>query len=297
MAAASAVWKPRNILLAVGSARGDDRAVDRAVQLAGQSNAVLTLLHVTESSADGREASVDKRTQSMRREIAGHPQLKEVRSDLQVVAGEPVEQILAQAKLLNSDLIVMGVGHHDNLQKRLLGSTIDRVIRTATVPVLSVRSRAFVRYDSILVLSDFSPPSQAALERAVTVQPDSTVTVLHVCEAIPTVMAEDKLEALKAELNGKLADTVRDAMNAKSVATEMNGSSIVTALEFGNPIDVIEAYVAANHPQLVVVGTHGRTGFLRAALGSVAEKLLGILPCDVLVVGPPVEARVEESSC
>lgn len=287
MAAASAVWKPRNILLAVGSVRGDDRAVDRAVQLARQSNASLTLLHVTESSA---EFSVDKLIDSMRREITGHPQLNEVRSDLQVAVGDPVEQILAQAEQLNSDLIVMGVGHHDNLHKRLLGSTIDRVIRTATVPVLSVRSRAFVKYDSILVLTDFSPPSQTALEMAVALRADGTVMVLHVCEAIPAVMVEDKLEALQAELNGKLADTVRDAMNARSAVTEKDGSSINTALEFGNPIDVIEAYVEAKHPQLVVVGTHGRTGFMRAALGSVAEKLLRILPCDVLVVGPPGDA-------
>lgn len=105
-----------------------------------------------------------------------------------------------------------------------------------------------------------------------------------------TVMAEDKLEALKVELMDKLTDTVRQSSNASGGA-EMNNSKIVKALEFGVPINVIKHHVADSQPQLVVVGTHGRTGFLRAVLGSVAERLLRILPCDVLIVGSPDQTQ------
>jgi universal stress protein E len=290
VAAISAIGTPKSFLLAISSARGDDRAVDRAFQLAAQWNAVLTILHVIDSTAHGRTGKKlfpDEILESISREFAEHPHSKGLRTDLQVVSGDPAEQILIKSKQMKPDMIVMGVGHHDSLEKRFLGSTIHRVIRAATVPVLSVRSRAFATYESILILTDFSPPSQRALATVMAFNLGRSGTVLHVCEAISTVMAEDKLEALKAELAGKLTDTVHKAMTASSIDTKMQESKFVTALEFGDPINVVEHDVADSQPQLVVVGTHGRTGFLRAVLGSVAENFLRTLPCDVLVVGSP----------
>jgi nucleotide-binding universal stress UspA family protein len=142
-----------------------------------------------------------------------------------------------------------------------------------------------------LVLTDFSPPSQRAVETAIAFNPDSNVTVLHVCDAMPTVMGEDKLEILRNELSAKLTGTVCNGKNASNGGSKKQGCKIDTALEFGDTLNVIEYYVADNQPQLVVVGTHGRTGFMRAVLGSVAENLLKILPCDVLVVGSPDEAK------
>lgn len=294
MAAASESNTPKSILLAISSARGDDRAVDRAFQLAAQWNASLSILHSINDSArerTGHKLSTNDLLDTISKEFDQHPHSKGLGTDLQVVSGDPAEQILIKSKQMKPDMIVMGVGHHDNLQKKFLGSTIDRVIRAATVPVLSVRSRAFATYESILVLTDFSPPSQRALNTAFAFNPSRTATVLHVCEANPTVMADNKQADLKAELTGKLKDTLRKAASASSGGTEMQNSKFLTALEFGNPINVIEYYVADNQPQLVVVGTHGRTGFLRAVLGSVAERLLRILPCDVLVVGSPDKAK------
>jgi nucleotide-binding universal stress UspA family protein len=46
-------------------------------------------------------------------------------------------------------------------------------------------------------------------------------------------------------------------------------------------------HVENQWPDLVVTGTHGRTGFQQAEIGSVTERLLHVLPCDVLAVRPP----------
>ena len=114
MVATSARPTPRSILLAVGSARGDERAVERAFQLTKQWNASLTILHVVDSSAGGQNLTTDEIRDLMSREFAEHPQSKGFHSDLQVARGDPVEQLLIKLKQLNSDMIVMGVGHHDN---------------------------------------------------------------------------------------------------------------------------------------------------------------------------------------
>ncbi|MCY1304738.1 Universal stress protein family protein [compost metagenome] len=55
-------------------------------------------------------------------------------------------------------------------------------------------------------------------------------------------------------------------------------------LECGQPETVLSEYSFNHRSDLVVTGTHGRTGILRTAIGSVAERLLESLPSDVLIV-------------
>lgn len=67
---------PKNILLAISSARGDDRAVDRGLQLAGQWSAPLTILHVTDNAArqrTGRNRSSDEIFDEITNELSQHP--------------------------------------------------------------------------------------------------------------------------------------------------------------------------------------------------------------------------------
>jgi nucleotide-binding universal stress UspA family protein len=59
------------------------------------------------------------------------------------------------------------------------------------------------------------------------------------------------------------------------------------AVEAGDPVKVIARVVAESHPDLLIMGTHGRGGFERLLLGSVAEKVLRLVGCPVLTVPPP----------
>jgi nucleotide-binding universal stress UspA family protein len=63
-------------------------------------------------------------------------------------------------------------------------------------------------------------------------------------------------------------------------------SNLKTAVETGLPDEGLRHYVERTGTDLAVVGTHGRTGWRRAVLGSVAERLIANLPCDVLAVRP-----------
>ena len=68
---------------------------------------------------------------------------------------------------------------------------------------------------------------------------------------------------------------------------------VVIASAPGAPAEAIVRYAAANKISLVVVGTHGRTGFSRALLGSVAERVVRTAPCPVLTVPPPAAAAAD----
>ncbi len=66
----------------------------------------------------------------------------------------------------HADLIVIGVGESHSLRERILGSTADRVIRAAAMPVLVVRKPTTGAYQKIVVAVDFSQQSAAALREA-----------------------------------------------------------------------------------------------------------------------------------
>jgi universal stress protein A len=62
---------------------------------------------------------------------------------------------------------------------------------------------------------------------------------------------------------------------------------VVTATESGSPAAQIVRYAERHRIDLIVVGTHGRTGVTHALLGSVAERVARLAPCPVLTVPPP----------
>ena len=66
-----------------------------------------------------------------------------------------------------------------------------------------------------------------------------------------------------------------------------SGHELSVASGIGDPEAVVTEFAERNAVDLMVVGTHGRTGIRRAVLGSVAERLIRLLPCDVLAVPSP----------
>lgn len=138
---------------------------------------------------------------------------------------------------------------------------------------------------TILCPIDFSEYSRRALNHAVAIARwyDSSITVLHVYSAAPA--------ALYAPGFPLLESTVLTAADLEQVTA--HARSFVTAAQIGDiPVDVVivEGHVAAEivsrakQTDLLVIGTHGRSGFDRLVLGSVAEKVLRTAECPVLTV-------------
>jgi len=70
----------------------------------------------------------------------------------------------------------------------------------------------------------------------------------------------------------------------RAVAELGAGLDVVAATDSGTPARRITAYARRAGVDLIVMGTHGRTGFSRALLGSVAEAVVRLAPCEVLTV-------------
>jgi nucleotide-binding universal stress UspA family protein len=142
----------------------------------------------------------------------------------------------------------------------------------------------------ILCPTDFSACSARAFEHAVTLTAwyEAALTLVHVLpDAVPAIalgyMAQPRLldpalrEASQANLSSLLALVRRQGLHAEG------------ELRLGRPAAEVARAAQELHADLVVMGTHGRSGFPRWMLGSVTETVLRRAPCPVLTV--PALAR------
>ena len=153
----------------------------------------------------------------------------------------------------------------------------------------------------ILIPTDFSPPARQAEHYAVALAQKfaAELHIVHVVEdpALPVhgsryswAVPDDILPRLleKAEHDLKLAVPTADV--------NMISQSLVRKIKVGHPVNSIIEYATENQIDLIVIGTHGRSGLTHLLLGSSAEKLVRLATCPVLTVHPSGHQFVETSS-
>jgi nucleotide-binding universal stress UspA family protein len=182
------------------------------------------------------------------------------------------------------DLIVMGTHGRTGLKRVLLGAVATQVVRHAPCSVLVVRADGEpAPFTDVLVPVDFSASSQLAVDKAASlVHPGgSGITLLHVVEA-PVKQAGEAFEFQFLRDLDKAAAAALDDVAAKLRAKV--AVPVVTRIRIGYAGAQILALLDDDPSfDLVVTGSHGRTGLKRTLLGSVAEKVVRHAPCPVLV--------------
>jgi nucleotide-binding universal stress UspA family protein len=172
-----------------------------------------------------------------------------------------------------ADLIVVGNRRSSALERLLLGSISERVVRYAHCSVLV--SRASRRTGVILAATDLSDAALPAVSAAIEVarEQKAALTVMHAVEASP---AEGR-DAMTAEWRRKIAASLTKLV-------ERSGLEIVFDVAHGPPADSIVLRAEELGAELIVVGTRGRSGMARLAYGSVAETVARTASCSVLAV-------------
>lgn len=281
------------ILVPTDFSRASDAALSHARMLAGSAGATVHLLHIVDNAflaavlADPRDY-----------ESAAYEQLQQRLSDespggiLAVERSEaPADTITRYARAHNIDLIVMGTHGRGRVAHLLLGSVAEKVARTAPCPVLTMRETPRTpggRRPRILVPTDFSPGSDAALgcAKRIAAKMRGAVCLLHVIEHPATAVtlgselgAPDALEARHEQTENARIELGRRLLDD-------NRSRIVTTADIvcGASAAMISAYAADHAFDMIVMGTHGRTGIAHLLMGSIAESVIRTAPCPVLTV-------------
>lgn len=147
----------------------------------------------------------------------------------------------------------------------------------------------------IVAAIDFSKTSQKALAVATDIAEltGGTLHLVHVIEPIYSAATglyapSESIESLRAE---ELNHAERHLEKLATRARRQLGNVTIQVLE-GVPAPAIAEHARRKKADLLVLGTHGRTGLARALLGSVAEKTLRLATCPVLIV--PASARTTQ---
>jgi nucleotide-binding universal stress UspA family protein len=144
-------------------------------------------------------------------------------------------------------------------------------------------ARTAVRLHNILFATDFSPAAAQAIPyvKMLAKHYDADLVSLHVRPPVVNPMTEPgtwpvDIEAAKAQ----------DAGHRKEVLDTFAGFRAQVLIEEGSIQACLDAAMAKNDTDLVVIGTRGRTGLGKLLMGSVAEEIFRTVSCPVLTVGP-----------
>ena len=144
-----------------------------------------------------------------------------------------------------------------------------------------------IGFKHVLIATDFSNASQQALAYALAIarRYGSSLSIVH---AIPPGPRDPiPLEALPRELNRRQFDA-EEQMKRLGENLRLEDLNYHTLLQQGPVWDVLASVIQRESVDLLVLGTHGRGGLKKLALGSVAEAALRLAPCPVLTIGPQV---------
>jgi len=231
------------------------------------------------------QAVLESGREKLQEFVKNHTQ-SEIQPELVVHHGMAPDSILSFAEAQKADVIVMGTHGHRGYDRLMLGSVTERVMRTASRPVLAVcqpphdstatgkeQSHAHRLY-RILYCTDFSENSDPALNYAMSAaeEYDAELTLLHVLEEVSSPAKTEKAIAAATER----LEILIPPEGSKSL-------KIKTAVRMGKPYRQIIQFAVEAQIDMVAMGVRGRGALDLAVFGSTTYRVLQLGPCPVLV--------------
>ncbi len=282
------------LLLATQNMHLDEGAIREAIMLAKICSGRLYAISVVETNP---EFEVYAPQLAEKEDIRTREHLEAVRAmaakegvDCEIIARrgqEAYEFIVDEAEAKKADMIVMGRKSKSGLQRLMMGSVTAKVIGHAPCNILVVPDKASVEYKKILVATDGSKYSETAAAQAVTIAKQCGGSLI-VISVVPSE-SESPLDIVRLEMRKDIiADKELKASecsikNVREVS-EKHGVTVEGLIMSGSPYEAIVSVAKEKDVDLIVVGSHGKTGLDRLIMGSVAERVIMLSPCAVLVV-------------
>ena len=280
------------ILVPTDGSQAAKNAATGAIGLAERFDAELHAIYVHRDAdypkavRDELSTELAEQATAVLDEIASDAEQRGLRIITELVAtDDPVHEAIVQyATDHDADIISMGTHSRTGLDHLILGSVTERTLRVSPLPVLTVHSESELgpETETILVATDGSQTASAAATHAIGLAA-ATGSSLHAVHVI-------NLVALSGEYgSGSVFDTLRQVGQRAldeiaDRAADAGVESVETAILTGAPSQEIIDYATDQEADLVVMGTHGRTGLNRLLIGSVTEKVVRLAEMPVLSV-------------
>lgn len=286
------------ILCPVDFSESSIRAYDYAQSLASHYQAKLFLQHVVDLVLPSYDyyapavyfVEIFQKIRDDARERLQDLAKSHTRSGVQpecVVHDGPVtDSILSFAEAQKVNLIVMGTHGLKGVERVILGSVTEKVLRKACCPVLVIRKPAHdvvstgsaqdpIQLRKIVFCTDFSDHSQRALEYALSAaaEYDAELTLLHVSDDIGS----------SAFIEGAVATATKE-LDELIPPEGIKAGKIKTMVRIGRPYEQIILFALEIQADLVIMAVHGRNALDLAVFGSTTYRVIQLGPCPVLAV-------------
>jgi nucleotide-binding universal stress UspA family protein len=282
-----------------------------ARELAGRLDLELNLLHVCEATQpdshfmcraylERASEIVQKQSREIQKKTGVSPEKKAVKVKEEVTTGHPAEKILDYAEKNSTDLILMATHGRSGVRRWALGSTVDKVLRKSRAPVWLVRANIpeEIVHDewpkrTLLVPLDGSKFAESVLPHVEILTKQRgvelvKVVLLRVFEK-PFTTADypepDWAEHVK-RITEHFKREAREYLAAIQKRLREVGLNVTTELLMGKPAETIIDYAHNNHPNLIVMATHGSSGRNLWEYGNIADKVLHGVSSPILLVRP-----------
>lgn len=288
------VLNTEKLLLATDGSQFSEGAVREAIRLAKQCSSTLSAISVIETNPEYETIApqlLEREEKAARQNLeAVKAQAKKegVECAITILEGQDsYNYITEEAAKSKASMIIMGRRGRTGLKRLAMGSTTARVIGHAPCTVLVVPRTAQVAFKSIVVATDGSRYSSAAASEAIGIakKNSSSLTVISVVPAeLATPTDVDFVVSQREHLAEKEMHSAEQNAKAVKEAAQKAGVNVQAFVMTGKPADAIIETARDKNADLIVVGSHGRTGLEKLLMGSVAERVIVLANCAVLVV-------------
>jgi nucleotide-binding universal stress UspA family protein len=277
--------KLSKVLLTTDCSPFSSGAEREAINLAKRFNSELYILSVIETNpeftalAPGILEKIEEKTRNLLNEIRQRAEKEGIRSEIVIRESDmPHKLIIDEAQKRRCEIIIMGRRGRTGITRLLMGSVTARTVGHSPVNVFIVPRAAKIEFKNIVIATDASRFSEAAQKEAIQLAHDTGANLY----AIAVTRPDATLERIKES---------EDALMRINSDSQKEGIKVETELVKNRPheriCEAILEYAKRHHADLIVLGSHGRTGLTRLLMGSVAERVIGHAECAVLVVKTP----------
>lgn len=282
------------LLLSTDGSEFSEGAIREAISMAKKCSSKLFAVSVVETNPEYEtlapqlvEKEIDK-AKSLLQSIKERASKEGVDCETVVRQGEDsFRYIVEEASKNSAEIIIMGRRGRTGLKRLVMGSVTAKVIGHASCDVLVVPKDARVELKNILVATDGSRYSEKAAIKAIGIakRSGSHLTVVSVVPSesispLDIVHSEMRRELI-AEKEQKAAQCHIDGIRGLA---EKEGVGIASLILEGRPYEAIVNTAEEKRIDLIVIGSHGKTGLEKLLMGSVAERVIVLSRCAVLVV-------------
>lgn len=294
MAQCCPTTKIEKLLLSTDGSEFGEGAIREAIKLAKTCSSKLLAISVIETNPEYETIApqlVEKAEKEARQQLeAVKERAKKEGVDCEIIerqGEDPFKYIVDEAEKNQAGMIITGRRGRKGLKRLMMGSETARIIGHAPCNVLVVPRAANIEFNRIIVATDGSKYSDAAVHEAMSIAKRCGSTLIAI-SVIPSeasspfdIVHTEMMKEDIAEKELKMAEcTIRDFKEA----SEKEGVSVTGLIYSGKPFEAIINTAKEKKADLIVVGSHGRTGISKLLMGSVTERVIGLAECAVLVV-------------